>query len=225
MSPRENGRTARPGLRKPLALVGVLVVALLAVGGVIAAVEKRDRERDSATGQYRGSEPPVRIDLPRFRLPTYRGGYVASEGLRGKVVVFTLLDSQCKEACPIIASVVARTVDRLTPTERSQIRAIAASTDPAEDTRASVHRFLSARRAEGRLDYLVGEVAQLRQLWGELHVLSSLESGNDSLHSAPVRVYDRRLVWVSTLHAGADLTEDNLLHDIRLALAKQGGDR
>jgi protein SCO1 len=227
MSQPETSRMKRPGLGKTLALVGALVAALLVVGAVIAAVADRDNSSGlrSSAGAYRGSEPPVRIDLPRFRLPTYRGPSVTSESLRGRVVVFTLLDSQCKDSCPIIASVVARTMDRLSADERSNVRAIAVSTDPAEDTPGSVHRFLSARRAEGRLNYLVGEVAQLRRLWRELHVLPSLETGNDSLHSAPVRVYDRRLVWVSTLHAGVDLTEENLLHDIRLALAAQGGNR
>lgn len=33
-----------------------------------------------------------------------------------------------------------------------------------------------------------------------------------------MRIYDRESVWVATLHAGVDLNEDNLLHDIRLAL-------
>lgn len=224
MSQREEGR---PGLRKPLALAGALVVALLVAGAVIAAVGKRDREgrADSSAGSFRGSEPPGRIELPGFRLPSYRGGDVTDAALRGKVVVFTLLDSQCKESCPIIASVVARTLDRLSVRERSQVRAVAVSTDPAEDTPASVRRFLASRRAEGRLDYLVGDEAELRRLWRKLQVLSSLESGNDSLHSAPVRIYDRRLVWVSTLHAGVDLSEANLLHDIRVALAGEGGDR
>ena len=81
-----------------------------------------------------------------------------------------------------------------------------------------------SRRAEGRLAYLVGDESELRRLWRQLHVLSSLDSGNDALHSAPVRIYNRRLVWVSTLHAGVDLSEANLLHDIRLALA-EGGER
>jgi hypothetical protein len=55
-------------------------------------------------------------------------------------------------------------------------------------------------------------------VWNEFQVLSSLESGHDTLHSAPVRIYDRRGMWVATLHAGADLTEANLAHDIRVAL-------
>ena len=49
-----------------------------------------------------------------------------------------------------------------------------------------------------------------------------LESGEDTLHSAPVRIYDRDGVWVAMLHAGVDLSENNLLHDIRAALAADG---
>jgi len=33
-------------------------------------------------------------------------------------------------------------------------------------------------------------------------------------HSAPLRIYDRSVVWVATLHAGVDLSEENLLHDL-----------
>ena len=56
-------------------------------------------------------------------------------------------------------------------------------------------------------------------MWTALQVLPSLDSGKDSLHSAPLRIYGRNGVWVATLHAGADLSEENLLHDIRTALA------
>jgi hypothetical protein len=37
------------------------------------------------------------------------------------------------------------------------------------------------------------------------------------MHSAPVRVYDGRGRWRSTLHPGVDLTPANLAHDLRLA--------
>jgi hypothetical protein len=37
-----------------------------------------------------------------------------------------------------------------------------------------------------------------------------------------VRIYDRNGTWVTTLHPGADLTEANLAHDIRAALAAEG---
>ncbi|MFN2470984.1 MAG: hypothetical protein ABR583_08350 [Gaiellaceae bacterium] len=102
------------------------------------------------------------------------------------------------------------------------MRALAVTGDPAEDTPVSVRRFLAARRAEGRLDYLLGEERELRPLWTALKLLPSLDTGQDTLHSAPLRIYDREGVWVATLHAGADLSEENLLHDIRAALAAGG---
>lgn len=51
-----------------------------------------------------------------------------------------------------------------------------------------------------------------------MKILPSLDTGQNTLHSAPLRLYDRKGVWVSTLHAGADLAQCNLLHDIRHAL-------
>jgi hypothetical protein len=72
--------------------------------------------------------------------------------------------------------------------------------------------------AARRLDYLLGSERDLRPLWTALHVLPSLGTGRDTLHSAPLRIYDRSGIWVATLHAGADLSEANLLY-IRVALA------
>jgi cytochrome oxidase Cu insertion factor (SCO1/SenC/PrrC family) len=197
-------------------LAGLIVLAtalaLLTSGG-------SDEGGLRGEGPYRGSEAPARITLPDFDSPNYDGGRVSAAELRGRVVLLTLLDSQCTDVCPILASVIARTVDRLAAEEREAVRAVAVSGDPAEDTPASIRRFLAARRAEGKLDYLIGEERELRPLWTALQLLPSLDSGRDILHSAPLRIYDRDGVWVATLHAGADLSEDNLLHDIRAALA------
>lgn len=201
-------------------VVGLALVAAIVALGVALASDGEDRARGE--GPYRGSEPPGRIELPQFALPSYRGGRVTSASLRGRVVLLTLLDSQCTDACPILASVIAGALDRLTPQQRGQVSAVAVTVDPAEDTPRSVGRFLRARRAEGRLEYLLGSERALRPLWNALQVLPSLDTGRDSLHSAPLRIYDRDGVWVATLHAGADLSEANLLHDIRYALAARG---
>jgi cytochrome oxidase Cu insertion factor (SCO1/SenC/PrrC family) len=206
-----------------LAIVAASVGLLLLAGITVLAIGRGSEVAGlGGEGPYRGSEPPARITLPDFDLPSYRGARISAGELRGRVVLLTLLDSQCTEACPILASVIARTVDRLSRDERAQVRALAITGDPAEDTPGSVRRFLAARRAEGRLDYLLGEERELRPLWTELKLLPSLDTGRDTLHSAPLRIYDREGVWVATLHAGADLSEENLLHDIRYALAVDG---
>ncbi len=220
-------RAAPRGRRPSKATLAVAagVVAVLVAGAVAVLAGGRGTEAESAGGgtPYRGSEPPAGMTMPDFELASYRGGRVSARDLEGRVVLLTLLDSQCTDACPIIASVVARTLDRLDAEERAQVRALAVTGDPAEDTPASVRRFLTAQRAQGRLDYLLGEERELRPLWKELNLLPSVDTGRDTLHSAPLRIYDREGVWVATLHPGVDLTEENLLHDIRAALAAGGG--
>jgi hypothetical protein len=56
-------------------------------------------------------------------------------------------------------------------------------------------------------------------VWEAFQIASSFDTGVDTLHTAPVRIYDREAVWVSTLHAGADLTTENLLHDVRAVVS------
>lgn len=136
------------------------------------------------------------------------------------MTVLTFLDSQCTESCPVMAWTVARAIDGLTRAERKDVEAVAISTDPAEDTTASVRGFLARNPGIGRLWYIGGGEPErkLRKVWNAFQILSSLESGHDTLHSAPVRIHDRSGSWVATLHAGADLSEANLAHDIRVAL-------
>jgi protein SCO1/2 len=168
-------------------------------------------------GAYRGSEPPARIVMPNFALQDHEGDDVTSDSLLGRVVLLTFLDAQCKESCPVIAAQVAQTFQRLDPDLRARVTAVAISTDPDEDTTAAVRSFLRRTRAEGDLRYLTRPTQAVKRIWGRFQILSSLESGTDSMHSAPVRIYDPSGVWVSTLHAGVDLTDENLIHDLRVA--------
>ena len=203
-----------------LFIAGIVGLVLAAIVVALASNGSGQAGADGApdSGPYRGSEPPSGIALPTFQLTSYRGTQVTSRELRGSIVLFTLLDSQCTDSCPILASTIARAIDTLTLEERARVRALAVTVDPAEDTPASVSRFLRAQRAQGRLDYLLGTEDELRPFWNALKILPSLDTGNDSLHSAPLRIYDRDGLWVATLHAGADLSDENLLHDIRTAL-------
>jgi cytochrome oxidase Cu insertion factor (SCO1/SenC/PrrC family) len=204
---------------KWLLLAGVLGAALLA--GTLALAFDGDRQSIGSgpdQGPYRGSEPPARYELPGFSLRNYDGREVDATDLRGRVVVLTFLDSQCTDVCPILASQIGETIDRLTPAERKQVTAVAISTEPDEDTPANVRAFLGKQRALGKLLYLRGPEKEMRSLWKRFQILASLESGEDTVHSAPVRIYDRESVWVATLHAGVDLNQANQLHDIRFAL-------
>jgi len=160
--------------------------------------------------------------MPEFTLRDNFGTTLDSRNLRGKVVILTFLDSHCTDACPIIASQIARTLPRLTPSERRQVEAVAISSDPVTDTPAAVHSFLAKQHALGKLRYLGASqpIRRLKTIWRAFDILASAETGQHTLHSAPVRIYDRAGIWVSTLHAGADLDTANLAHDVRTALAR-----
>lgn len=199
------------GARVALVSLGALALVGLGVSAIFLL-------RAGGEPQYRGSEPPAVITLPNFSLPDQSGRTVSSKELRGKVVAVTFLDSQCTESCPIIASQIARTLERFPPDRRREVAAIAISTDPEEDTPGAVQSFLAKNRAQGLLRYLVAPVEQIRPVWDSFHISASFDTGIDTLHSAPVRIFDREGKWVSTLHAGADLTSENLAHDLVVAL-------
>lgn len=206
----------------------MLKVALAGLAGLAALVALalvlvlRGGDDASAQSPFAGAVPPEGIELPSFSLQDESGRPVRSADLRGKVVLITFLDAQCTEACPVIGSVVARGIDRLTPEERRQVVAIGISVDPAEDTREARQDFLSRHRATGRLRYASAPLRALTPLWRDFQVLAAALSGDDDLHSAPVRIYSRSGEWLSTLYVGGTLTPANLDHDLRLALARDG---
>jgi len=200
------------------AIIGLCLAGLVPLLVLAFVFTRLDAETSGPDqGLYRGSEPPARIVMPDFALQDYEGDEVTSESLLGRVVLLTFLDAQCEETCPVIAGQVAQTFGRMNPDLRAKVTAVAISTDPDEDTTETVRLFLRRTRAEGELRYLTRPTPAIKRIWGKFQILSSLESGTDSMHSAPVRIYDAGGVWVSTLHAGVDLTDENLIHDLRLA--------
>ena len=206
-----------------LALIAAIIVVPAAAALLIQALTSGSNASPAASGPppgaYRGSEPPAGIRLPAFTLRDYRGNVVRRSTLRGKVVLVTFLDTDCKTKCPIFASDIGAALRLLSRSERRQVVALALTVNPGRDTPASVRSFLRRRHALG-IDFLLGSTKQMRPIWRAFHVVSAAETGNADVHSSDARVYDRSGVWVSTLHLPVDLTPANLAHDIRTALAQ-----
>jgi len=204
------------------ALAGiVLALAATALGALLFAA--RDSPRVGASGPpqgpYRGSTPPAGIRAPDFVLRSYRGSLVSMRDQRGKVVLLSFVDTQCTEKCPIVTSVMAAAYRLLTPGERRQVVPLLVTVEPRSDTPARVRRFLATRNALA-VDYLVGSVPLLRPVWRAYGVLPAVDTGNADVHSSGLRVFDREGVWVTTQHAGVELTAPNLAHDTREALRR-----
>jgi len=193
----------------------LVLVVVLAAGGVLAVLLIPSGSSNVA---YTGSVPPAKVSLPAFALRSYTGELVRSSELQGKVLAVTFLETQCTEACPIIASVIGQTMRQLTAAQREEIVVLAISTQPYDDTPANVRTFLRQHRAEQAMLYLIGSEEELRPVWDNFYIASALDTGDANTHSAPVRIFDRQGRWVSTLHSGADLTADTLRHDLAVAL-------
>jgi protein SCO1/2 len=204
-------------LRRLTLLLAAAAVGL-AAGGVAIALALGTGGEGSA--HYRGTIPPKGISLPAFALRDQRGRLVRSGALHGKAVAVTFLDTRCREACPIIANRAADGIRLLGQDDRKSVAAYAITVDPMADTPSRARLFLRRHHAVGTLDYLVGPSASLPRVWRAFQVLSAVRTGNASIHSAPVRIYDRSGEWVSTLYPGVDLTPANLAHDLRAALAE-----
>ena len=200
------------------AAAGLIMVAALSAVLVVA----RDHRSSVALpppSPYRGSIPPSDIRAPNFTLRDYRGSEVTVSRLRGRVVVVSFVDSTCTEKCPIVTSVIARAFERLPRSVRGEVVPLLISVDPRLDSARSIRRFLARRRALA-LSYVVGSVAQMRPVWKAYGILPAIDTGNADIHSSDVRIFDRHGIWVSTQHAGVDLTADNLDHDVLLALKR-----
>ena len=207
---------------KPSVLISIGIVFAILVGGFVALLSARRHNAEIALpppSPYRGSIPPPGIHAPDFTLRDYRGSQVTMSKLRGRVVVLSFVDSKCTQQCPIVTSVIARTMKQLPANTRHQIAPVLMSVDPNVDTPVNVRRFL-ARRGALSLTYVVGPTREMRQIWKAYGILPAVDSGNADIHSSDVRVFNRHGIWVSTQHAGEDLTTTNLEHDIALALKR-----
>lgn len=197
-------------------LLGVTAVLAVALAPGSGGAQEAERV------PYVGSRPPDGVALPSFTLRDQQGATVSSDDLDGKVVVVTFLDAQCTDACPVAGGELARAVDAMTPEERERVVVLGISTDPKEDTPAAVQEYLEQHRAVGRIRYLTAPQAEMEPVWDAFNILPTAETGDDSLHSIPIQIYDANGVWRSTLNVGLDLSRRNLLHDVRLALGESG---
>jgi protein SCO1/2 len=136
---------------------------------------------------------------------------------RGNVVLVTFLYTHCPDVCPLTAARLNAALAAL-GSQRSHVRVLAISVDPAGDTHAAVHRFTVKHRLLPQFRYLTGPTAALRSLWSRYGVQSVKQAGGDRVdHTLYTLLVDRTLRGRVVYDATA--TTSSILHDIRLLLA------
>jgi cytochrome oxidase Cu insertion factor (SCO1/SenC/PrrC family) len=129
---------------------------------------------------------------PNIRLRDQTGSVVTLASLRGRPVVLTFLDSQCKSSCPIVGRQLGSVLRRLPATERPTL--VIVSVNHAGDTPVGIRRALAEWHLNGAwaVHWLnASSRAQLASVWRSYGV-RVVPTTNDVVHSLALYLIDRR---------------------------------
>ena len=161
--PRPESRSVR-GVTLLAALVGV-VLACTACGSThkTAVVEGPG---PSPYGDGYLIDPPTAA--PGFSLIDQTGTKLGAQDQLGHWSIVTFMYTRCPDVCPLIANTLRTAMLKLT-----DLRVLAVSVDPKNDTPSAVRTFLSRHRVSAKFHYLTGTRAQLAPVWAKYHVAST----------------------------------------------------
>jgi protein SCO1/2 len=164
-----------------------LCLAVVCGGCGSSAVATGDTTRNGVVGSgFQGLVIKPQKVAPALALRNYTGAPVNLSSFRGKAVLVTFVYTHCPDVCPLIVSNLAAAQRQLGP-RASQLRIIAVTVDPKNDTAGAVRRFLVERDAAGRMDYLIGTRHQLLFVWKRWGVAVTVNKYEDTeAHSALV---------------------------------------
>jgi protein SCO1 len=159
-----------------------------------------------------GTPAPAGAEAPDFALRDQNGSLVRLSAQRGHLVVLTFLYTQCTDVCPLIAERTDAAV-RALGHRASDVRVLAVSVDPANDTPGAARAFVYAHRLLPEFRYLTGSRAKLAPVWQAYNVEVEARGADKVAHAAPVLLLDRR--GRPRYFYGQDLRTAALLRDLR----------
>jgi protein SCO1/2 len=191
-------------------LIALFLVAVFALGAIALAARSRDEgDRLTTAGtRFEGAVMPQGVRAPDFRLANQDGERISMRELRGRPVIVTFLYTSCEDTCPAQAQVVRGALDEL----GADVPAIAIAVDPPRDTPQRARAFLAEQRATGRLDFVLGERAELRPLWNGYFIRPQSVTEE---HQARFTLVDKR-GFQRVGYPGFEATPERLAHDLRI---------
>ena len=130
--------------------------------------------------------------VPEFQLINQDGKQFGSADLRGKVWIADFIYTTCPGPCPMISS---RMSELQKPLEKTDVRLVSFTVDPAKDTPDVLRTYAERLRAEpGRWDFLTGPQSTIYNLSRNGFKLA-VSDGSDAqgipVHSTRVILVDR----------------------------------
>jgi protein SCO1 len=170
--------------------LAVWLAALAAVAGAIAGVTLprllAPTPRPSLVG---GLVMGAReVPAPAFALRDQTGTALSLADLHGRVIALTFLDTQCKNLCPLQASLLGAVQTSVGQSVPFDI--VVVSVRPDSDTPATIAAFAGAHGLSGRYYWLTGTRAELAAVWNSYGVGVQVADG-DIAHSSVIYLIDR----------------------------------
>jgi len=161
--------------------------------------------------QVRGTAVESSVTAQDFALRDAAGRVVRLSAERGHAVLLTFLYTRCPDVCPLLASNLNAVLRSLSPQQRSGVRVIAISVDPANDSPGAVRAFAKAHALLPQFHYLVGPKSDLKPVWQGYNLVVEPRNVEETEHSAYVLLIDRngkpRLTYPSSVGAATMLSD------------------
>jgi protein SCO1 len=203
--------------RAAFAVSAALAVTSLAGGCSQAASERAAAPKPVAQGRivdrFRGTPVLAGTIAQDFALRDQDGEVIRLSAQQGHAVLLTFLYTRCPDVCPLLAENLNAVLNSLGAKQRSRVRVIAVSVDPAHDTPRTVRAFVKSHGLLPQFHYLVGPKNDLKPIWQAYNLVVEVQNVERVTHSAYVLLIDRagkpRFYYPPTVGAAA------LLHDLR----------
>ena len=169
------------------------------------------RNAISANQPYEGTE----LDgiAPDFRLMDQNGTFVSLSDFRGKVVVLTFMDSQCKDTCPITGAHFRKAYKQLSENEASQVVFLGVNVNVKANAVADVLETTHAWHMDQipSWHFLTGEAEALEPIWKDYDItVEPLPDGSGIMHTPGtflINLSGQKRWYVSTIYSEGENTE------------------
>jgi cytochrome oxidase Cu insertion factor (SCO1/SenC/PrrC family) len=185
---------SRISARRAAIVIGLASAIGIAAGGGLYVLDAHRSPSASADAlpAFHGQaewEPNAR-PAPAFTLRDESGKPVSLASLRGRPVLLTFLDSQCKQECPIQGRQLGSILRRLPAAKRPAL--VVVSVDPSGDTAPSIRHAMTTWGLAGpwTWHWLNGNRSRLAVVWHAYGITVDPSSG-DIVHSLVLYLIDR----------------------------------
>jgi protein SCO1 len=202
--------------RRPLPALLFACAMLVAVGcGSSGSDSTTDSGATSGHGRFVGAEAsPPKAAAP-LELNNSLGEPVNLREYHGKAVLVTFIYTHCPDVCPLIVSHL-KTAQALLGAKAEGLQIVAVSTDPRGDNPKTVAAFLHAHGMTGRMQYLIGNEAELGHVWKEWDIVAHPSKAGRDLVEHSALVYGIAADGKITTLYPANFSPSEIAHDVPL---------